>query len=352
MRDVATPTFERQLVQLRGGDEDEQRIVESKNNSSASLAAAQEDPMFDRAVEIVLESKRGSVSLLQRRLAIGYTRASRLIDLMGIAGIIGEHKGSVAREVVITLEDWETMKRLADEEARRLGITKGLFDGSGEGDGGPGPAGAPRDLGGIDQVGDAPVATLQAAADLDMDGISADAAGPIIGGRPKGESDEVDLDGDDEPPARPADSPALGSAAASIEDAPFDADEPAGRGRGGDLLRGSKAPLAKPDSAPLGKAVAVEQEGIEEAGVEAADDEVAEAEPEEDDAEPEDQDADAEGASEDDEYEYEYEYVEVEEEEDGKVVDEAEGDSDDVDVPEVNVRKPGTGAAEPRRKAG
>lgn len=77
--------------------------------------------MFDRAVEIVLETRRGSVSLLQRRLAIGYTRASRLIDLMGIAGIIGEHKGSVAREVMITPEDWGRMKQLADEEARATG---------------------------------------------------------------------------------------------------------------------------------------------------------------------------------------------------------------------------------------
>ncbi|MEM9064397.1 MAG: DNA translocase FtsK [Planctomycetota bacterium] len=117
MRDVAGPTFERQLVQLRSDGSDEERIAASENNSSASLAAAQEDPMFDRAVEIVLETKRGSVSLLQRRLAIGYTRASRLIDLMGIAGIIGEHKGSVAREVQITPEEWEAMKQLAEEEA-------------------------------------------------------------------------------------------------------------------------------------------------------------------------------------------------------------------------------------------
>ncbi len=118
MRDVAGPTYERQLVQLRSGDSDEERIVESENNSSASLAAAQEDPMFDRAVEIVLETKRGSVSLLQRRLAIGYTRASRLIDLMGIAGIIGEHKGSVAREVAITLEEWEAMKAYNERAMR------------------------------------------------------------------------------------------------------------------------------------------------------------------------------------------------------------------------------------------
>ncbi len=117
MRDVAAPSFERQLTQIRSLSPDEERLIESENNSSASLAAAQEDPLFDRAVEIVLETRRGSVSLLQRRLAIGYTRASRLIDLMGIAGIIGEHKGSVAREVLITPEQWEQMKRLAEEEA-------------------------------------------------------------------------------------------------------------------------------------------------------------------------------------------------------------------------------------------
>ncbi|MFG0327942.1 MAG: DNA translocase FtsK [Phycisphaerales bacterium JB037] len=118
MRDVAGPTFERQLIQLRSGGSDEERLEATENHSSASLAAAQEDPLFDRAVEIVLQTKRGSVSLLQRRLAIGYTRASRLIDLMGIAGIISEHKGSVARDVMITPEEWEAMKALAEEEAR------------------------------------------------------------------------------------------------------------------------------------------------------------------------------------------------------------------------------------------
>ncbi|HED52822.1 MAG TPA: DNA translocase FtsK [Phycisphaerales bacterium] len=118
MRDIAGPTYERQLIQLRTGDPDEQRIEQSENNSSASLEAAQEDPLFDRAVEIVLETKRGSVSLLQRRLAIGYTRASRLIDLMGIANIIGEHKGSVAREVLISPEEWEAMKAYNERAAR------------------------------------------------------------------------------------------------------------------------------------------------------------------------------------------------------------------------------------------
>ncbi len=124
LKDIAGPSFERSLMQVKGGmDSDEERIYLSENNSSASLRAAEEDPMFDRAVEIVLETKRGSVSLLQRRLAIGYTRASRLIDLMGIAGILSDHKGSVARDVMISIEEWEAMKELVAEDARKAKLS-------------------------------------------------------------------------------------------------------------------------------------------------------------------------------------------------------------------------------------
>ncbi|MFN0133311.1 MAG: DNA translocase FtsK [Phycisphaerales bacterium] len=123
MRDVAQPSFERQLLQIRKNTPDDERLTETENNSSASLAAAQEDPLFDRAVEIVLETKRGSVSLLQRRLAIGYTRASRLIDLMGIAGIISDHKGSVARDVAITIEEWDAMKKQAEADRAAAATT-------------------------------------------------------------------------------------------------------------------------------------------------------------------------------------------------------------------------------------
>ena len=89
--------------------------------------------MFHRAVEIVLETKRVSVSLLQRRLAIGYTRSSRLIDLMGIAGIISDHKGSVARDVLITLEEWQAMQKMMEEQAKAQGITLQREDGPGPG---------------------------------------------------------------------------------------------------------------------------------------------------------------------------------------------------------------------------
>jgi S-DNA-T family DNA segregation ATPase FtsK/SpoIIIE len=65
------------------------------------------DELFDEAVRVVLETRRGSVSLLQRRLNIGYARASRIIEAMAAMGILGDYKGSQAREVVMTLEQYE-----------------------------------------------------------------------------------------------------------------------------------------------------------------------------------------------------------------------------------------------------
>jgi S-DNA-T family DNA segregation ATPase FtsK/SpoIIIE len=57
------------------------------------------------------------VGLLQRRLTIGYSRASRLIDEMAAAGIVGAYKGSQAREVILTADEWQAMK---DQEAARI----------------------------------------------------------------------------------------------------------------------------------------------------------------------------------------------------------------------------------------
>ena len=113
LKTVAAPSFERQLLTIRSGQ------VASGGGGDGGEgggdADGERDPLFDKAVEIMIESGRGSVSLLQRRLAIGYGRASRLVDQMGHAGILGEHKGSVAREVVVTIEEWARMKEMRDE---------------------------------------------------------------------------------------------------------------------------------------------------------------------------------------------------------------------------------------------
>jgi len=89
-----------------------QELVQSATGTAPAGqrgGAADQDELWDEAVRVILKSRRGSASLLQRALGIGYTRASRLIDLMTAEGVVGEHKGSKAREVLLSLEDWEEM---------------------------------------------------------------------------------------------------------------------------------------------------------------------------------------------------------------------------------------------------
>nr|BCX00167.1 MAG: hypothetical protein KatS3mg041_0213 [Bacteroidota bacterium] len=68
------------------------------------------DPLFEEAARLVVQYQQGSVSLLQRRLKIGYSRAGRLIDQLEEAGIVGPFEGSKAREVLVrTFEELEAL---------------------------------------------------------------------------------------------------------------------------------------------------------------------------------------------------------------------------------------------------
>jgi S-DNA-T family DNA segregation ATPase FtsK/SpoIIIE len=109
LKDVAQPQFHPDLMQLNRVD----------------IGEGAKDELFDQAVRIVLETKRGSVSLLQRKLSIGYARASRIIEMMAQAGILGEYKGSQAREVVVSLDEYEQMRKnmIADEVAGYTDLT-------------------------------------------------------------------------------------------------------------------------------------------------------------------------------------------------------------------------------------
>ena len=68
------------------------------------------DELYEPAIEVVVREGRGSTSLLQRALGIGYGRAARLIDFMAEDGIVGQYNGSQAREVLLKPEQWQTMK--------------------------------------------------------------------------------------------------------------------------------------------------------------------------------------------------------------------------------------------------
>lgn len=68
------------------------------------------DELYDQAVQIVLEAKQASVSLLQRRMRVGYTRAARLIDSMEARGVVGPYEGSKPREVLMTMDQYRMTK--------------------------------------------------------------------------------------------------------------------------------------------------------------------------------------------------------------------------------------------------
>ncbi|WP_428308578.1 DNA translocase FtsK 4TM domain-containing protein [Lacipirellula sp.] len=110
---VATdaPQFARELIDLK-----------SKEEAAAEMPLPgaemkSRDDLYEAAVDIVVRERRGSVSLLQRCLGIGYGRAARLIDYMAEDGIVGEYNGSQAREVAISVEDWEAMSSANKAEA-------------------------------------------------------------------------------------------------------------------------------------------------------------------------------------------------------------------------------------------
>ncbi len=71
-------------------------------NAPEQQKADVDDELFPRAMELVVEAQTASVSLLQRRLRIGYTRAARLIDILEAKGIVGPYEGSKPREVLVT----------------------------------------------------------------------------------------------------------------------------------------------------------------------------------------------------------------------------------------------------------
>ena len=68
------------------------------------------DQLFDEAMKLVIRHQQGSVSLIQRRLKVGYSRAARIIDELEDAGVVGPFEGSKAREVLITPEELEAMQ--------------------------------------------------------------------------------------------------------------------------------------------------------------------------------------------------------------------------------------------------
>lgn len=79
-------------------------------DTSESTVSEDLDSLFVDAVDLVVESKQASVSMIQRRFRVGYSRAARIVDQMELQGLVGPFEGSKPREVLISAEQWHSMR--------------------------------------------------------------------------------------------------------------------------------------------------------------------------------------------------------------------------------------------------
>jgi DNA segregation ATPase FtsK/SpoIIIE, S-DNA-T family len=101
--EVEDPQFDNELLNL-------EKRSEEGEGSLPTGGLKKRDALYEQAVEIVVREGRGSVSLLQRALGIGYGRSARLIDFMAEDGIVGTYNGAQARDVLISSEQWAQMR--------------------------------------------------------------------------------------------------------------------------------------------------------------------------------------------------------------------------------------------------
>ncbi|MDD5561161.1 MAG: DNA translocase FtsK [Candidatus Omnitrophica bacterium] len=82
----------------------DQILKEQQKNNLAG--GGEKDELYDEAVRVIMESNQASVSILQRRMRLGYTRAARIIDIMEMEGLVGPYEGSKPRRILVDREAW------------------------------------------------------------------------------------------------------------------------------------------------------------------------------------------------------------------------------------------------------
>jgi S-DNA-T family DNA segregation ATPase FtsK/SpoIIIE len=115
---TSEPQYAAELVNLQPAP--------SGDAAKGGASPKDKDDLYEAAVEVVIREGRGSVSLLQRALGVGYGRGARLIDFMAEDGVVGQYAGSQAREVLLTMEQWASRSGTAplppDPAPRKLKI--------------------------------------------------------------------------------------------------------------------------------------------------------------------------------------------------------------------------------------
>lgn len=89
-----------------------------KEQQRSAAGGGQKDELYDEAVRVVIETNQASVSILQRRMRLGYTRAARIIDQMEQEGIVGPFEGSKPRRLLVDREAWLKNDLMQKEEIK------------------------------------------------------------------------------------------------------------------------------------------------------------------------------------------------------------------------------------------
>jgi S-DNA-T family DNA segregation ATPase FtsK/SpoIIIE len=86
----------------------------SGEKQSGDAGGGDYDELLPQAVDVIFETNQASVSMLQRRLKLGYARAARIVDQMEEMGIVGPFEGSKPRNLLITKDQWHQMQYMSE----------------------------------------------------------------------------------------------------------------------------------------------------------------------------------------------------------------------------------------------
>ena len=116
VQDVVSWVKEQKEAEYNPAVTEEQKQATNSSNEDFG----EDEELIRTAKELVIRSQMGSTSMLQRKLRVGFARAGRLMDILEAQGIVGPSEGSKAREVLITVEEFETENLSSIEDSKEI----------------------------------------------------------------------------------------------------------------------------------------------------------------------------------------------------------------------------------------